>query len=90
MKRETNRSALAPRLVRLAEPPLIDPVTPLVTAKFVGGPLDALIILPDGDTCVADSGRLYVVSLSTGETVKEVRVSDHGVGAMALAGGGRL
>ncbi|MBC6461900.1 WD40 repeat domain-containing protein [Actinomadura sp. HBU206391] len=85
-----DRSAPAPRLVRLPEPPLIDLITPLVTAKSVGGPLEALVVLPDGDTCVADTGRLDVVSLSTGETVRQVCVSDYGVGTMALAGGSRL
>jgi hypothetical protein len=81
---------LSPRLVRLGEPPLIDPVTPLVTAKSIDGPLETLVILPDGDTCVVGGGDLDVVSLSTGETLKRVPVGDYGVGAMALAGGGRL
>jgi hypothetical protein len=52
---------------------LIDPVTPLVTVKsIINGPPEALVILPDGDTCAAGGGNLDIVSLSTGETVRRV------------------
>ncbi|MEU5943598.1 hypothetical protein ABZ807_31565 [Micromonospora sp. NPDC047548] len=59
-----------PRLVRLSGPSLIEPVTPLVTAKLPTS-ATALLVLPDGDTCVAatDYG-LFVRSLSTGDAVR--------------------
>ncbi len=57
-----------PRLVRMSDPPLIEPVTPLVTARLPMNGGTALVVLPDGDTCVAGTDYgLFAVSLSTGE-----------------------
>jgi WD40 repeat protein len=57
------------RLVRVSSPPLIEPVTPLVTAGLPSA-ATALVVLPGGDSCVAATDRgLFVVSLSAGNVV---------------------
>jgi len=78
-----------PRLVRVPGPPLIEPVTPLVTAGLPMSGATALVVLPDGDTCVAatDYG-LFVVSLSTGEVAPVA--TERSVARLSLTANGQL
>jgi WD40 repeat protein len=77
-----------PRLVRVSGPPVIEPVTPLVTARLPSE-ATALVVLPDGDSCVAATDRgLFVVSLSTGNVVP---VAARGLPArLSLTASGRI
>ncbi|MEV6964860.1 hypothetical protein AB0M47_07050 [Hamadaea sp. NPDC051192] len=73
----------------MSDPPPIEPVTPLVTAGLPMNGATALVVLPDGDACVAaTSYGLFVVSLTTGDVVPVA--TEKSAARLSLTKNGRL